>query len=120
MPVIQIHALAPPETEQIDLCLAAATEALAGAIQCAPSAVWAQYLTAEAMHTGTRPRRFAGHCPVVVVRAMPGRTDAQIRSGLTGVATAVAAALDLAVEDIWAEWHTLTPGHVFAGGGIRQ
>jgi len=120
MPIIQVHALPPPEAERVDMCLSAANEAVAAALGCAMSAVWSQFIPVTAMHTGMRPRRYSGHCPVVVVRAMPGRSDTQIRAALTSLATSVAAALDLPVEDIWVQWVPLEGGRVFSGGAIRS
>jgi hypothetical protein len=120
MPVIQIHALEPPEVERIDLCLAAATESLARGLQCPVAQVWAQFVPVSAMHIGTRPRRFNGHCPIVIVRGRPGRPDNLIRSALSELATAVSFALDLPLDDIWIQWVPVEPGRLFAGGSIQR
>ena len=120
MPVIQIHALTPSEAERVDMCLSAAIEAVSEALRCPPSAVWAQFVPVAAMHTGQRPRRYIGHCPVVIVRAMPGRSNTQVRAAMTGLAAGISAALDLPLDDIWVQWQTLEPGRVFSGGAMRD
>ena len=116
--VIQIHALAPPEVERIDMCLAAATEAVAAALACPPSQVWAQYIPVTAMHMGTRPQRFNGHCPVVVLRGPAKGADEQIRAAITSLATSVGAALDLSVDEVWVQWMGAEPGQLFCSGRI--
>ncbi len=116
--VIQVHALAPPEIERIDLCLAAATESVATALACPPAQVWAQYVPVSAMHMGTRPRRFNGHCPVVILRGPTKWPDAQIRAAITSLATSVGAALDLSVDEVWVQWVGVQPGQLFCAGRI--
>jgi len=120
MLIIQIHALPPPEAERADMCLSAAIDGVASAVQCSTSDVWAQFLPVSAMHIGNRPARFNGHCPVVVVRAMHECPPARIRAALTALAGGVAAALDLPVDDIWIQWDQVQPGTVFAAGAIQE
>jgi hypothetical protein len=116
--VIQVHALAPPEVERIDMCLAAATESVAMALTCPPSQVWAQYIPVAAMHMGTRPRRFNGHRPVVVLRGPTKWPDAQIRAAITSLANSVSVALDLSIDEVWVQWVGVEPGKLFCGGRI--
>jgi hypothetical protein len=120
MVIVQIHALPPPEAERTDMCLSAAIDGVAAAMKCPTSEVWAQFLPVSAMHIGNRPVRFNGHCPVVVVRTMHESPPAQVRAALTALASGIAAAMDLPVDDIWIQWQQLQPGTVFAAGAIQE
>lgn len=119
MPVVVVHARAPADPGAIDRCLAAVTARLAAALQQDRRGVWAHWVGVEAMHTGATPRAFAGHCPLVVVRARAGRHPHVVQHGLRAVAEAVAESLGLPLADVWVSWEELVPGRVFAGGGIR-
>ena len=118
MTVIQIHALRPPEAERVDMCLSAAVESLASSLQCPARDVWAQFIAVDAMHMGTRPARFTGHCPIVPVQAHHDRPETQIREALTALANSVSIALDLPIEDVRVQWHPPVAGPTFAGGSI--
>jgi hypothetical protein len=118
MTVIHIHALRPSEAERVDMCLAAAVESLAGSLQCPARDVWAQFIAVEAMHMGTRPARFAGHCPMVTVQAQHEYPDAQVREALTALANSVSIAFDLPIEDVRVQWKPPVAGPMFAGGSI--
>lgn len=119
MPIVTVHALPPPDPAAVGRCLTALTIGLAGALQQPTQSVWAQWIDVHTMHTGTTPRAFAGHCPVVVIRARAGRHGGVIQAGLRAVAEATATTLDVPLEDIWVHWEELRPGRVFAGGGVR-
>lgn len=119
MPVVTVSALPPSDRAAIDRCLAAVIQRLAAALQQDRQGVWAQWVSAEAMHIGATRRSFDGHCPVVVVRARAGRHPHVVQLGLRAVAEAVAESLALPVEDVWVSWEELAPGRVFAGGGVR-
>ena len=120
MPVVQIHALRPPEPEQRDIGLSAIVDGIGSALGTGPSGIWVQWVTVDAMHTGSRPRAFLGHCPVVTIRAKTRRTPDQVGAALQSTATAVAAALDLSLADVWVHWQALAPSTVFAGGALQE
>ncbi len=119
MPVVQIHALPPPSPDRVDACLAAVVTALSDGLGCEPAGVWAQWCAAAAMHTGPQRRDFAGHCPVVIIRARRGRAPEQIAQGLAATAAAVATSLGLPLDDVWVHWQELDPAQVFAGGQLQ-
>jgi hypothetical protein len=88
--------------------------ALADAIGVPPDSVWVYWLPAAAIALGAR----AGHVPHVLVHAREGRDDATVAAGLTAVANAVAAALRVPVEDVFAVWTDVAPSRVFTGGAV--
>jgi hypothetical protein len=100
------------------MCLSAAVESLADSLQCPTRNVWAQFIAVDAMHMGTRPVRFTGHCPIVTVQAQRGYPDAQLREALTALANSVSIALDLPIEDVRVQWNLPVAGPTFAGGTI--
>lgn len=119
MPVVSVESLRPSAPDAIDRLLAELPAALAVALECAPGDVWVTWAPVEAATSGGERRAYAGHSPVVTVRARAWRSEEQVRRGLAAVAHAVGGALGLPVEDVWVHWLELPPGRVFAGGAFR-
>jgi hypothetical protein len=108
MPTVLVTALgAAPD-------LAPIGRALADAIGAPPDTVWVYWVGAGAIAVGDR----AEHVPHVLVHAREGRDDGTVAAGLTAVANAVAAALQVPVEDVFAVWTDVAPGRVFTGGAV--
>jgi phenylpyruvate tautomerase PptA (4-oxalocrotonate tautomerase family) len=112
MPTVLVTGLALPGTATPDLAPIGA--ALADAIGAPRDTVWVYWLPAAAIAIGDR----AGHVPHVLVHARAGRDDATVAAGLAAVANAVADALGVPVEDVFAVWTDVAPSRVFTGGGV--
>lgn len=119
MPTVTLRALPPDDPGAIDRCHAAVARALGAAIGRAPEGVWCQWVPVGAAHVGVAARGPADQCPVVTIRARAGRSPEAVARGLEATARAVAAALDLPVEDVWVHWQDVPAGRVFAGGALR-
>lgn len=118
MPVVTIQALRPLDPARIDRLFQEVPSALAAALACAESEVWVYWQPVEAASVGPDRRPYAGHCPVVTIRARAWRPDAHVRSGMEAAAKAVSSALGLPLEDTWVHWLEIPAGRVFSGGQV--
>jgi len=119
MPIVTIQSLRPPEPGRIDMMLSSVVNSLSRAIGCPPADVWVYWQEAGAVHQGQTRREFAGHCPMVTIRARTANAPEQVEKGLSATAEAVSISLDVPVENVWIYWQELSPTRVFAGGHIR-
>lgn len=118
MPVVVIRSMRPPDEARVDQMLADVVTGLAGALHASADDVWAYWEEVHVCRIGARRATFAGHCPVVTVRARTGRAASQIRAGLEAVARAISTSLGVPLDDVWVHWLELPEGRVFAGGRV--
>lgn len=118
MPVVIVRSLRPSEAMRIDRMLAAVVEGVSDALACSPGDVWVYWVEVGAVRLGQTAVAYAGHCPVVSIRARRGRSEEEIAAGLAAAARAVSGAMGVPIEDVWVHWEELDPGRVFAGGGV--
>lgn len=118
MPVVTVECLPPADSGCIDKLLSTIPGVLGAAIRCPSADIWVYYTPAAAARSGDMVREFAGHSPVVTVRARAWRTEEQIRAGLVAVAQAVSESLGVPLTDVWVHWLEVPPGRVYSGGNI--
>jgi ligand-binding SRPBCC domain-containing protein len=119
VPVVSVLALRPDDGGAIHRTLAAIVTSVSEALATPPESVWAHFVSVDAVQQGEQALDFRGHCPVVIVRGAP-RDPVIVAAALTLVATAVASALDVPMEDVWVQWVDAEPGYVFAGGEVMK
>jgi phenylpyruvate tautomerase PptA (4-oxalocrotonate tautomerase family) len=119
MPIVTLRALRPPESGRIEAAMALVVQGLSAALGCEPGDVWVHWEEMAAVRQGTAERVFAGHCPVVTIRALTAPADDGASRGVEAVAHAVALGLGVPLEDVWVHWEELRRGRVFAGGALR-
>lgn len=117
MPIVTITALAA-EPQLVQEVLARVVTDVSAALSCPARDVWASFVPAAAQHVGERPVTASDQSPIVIIRGRP-RSAERVAAALAAAAQAVAATLDLVVDDVWLHWVDIAPGAVFAGGAIQ-
>jgi phenylpyruvate tautomerase PptA (4-oxalocrotonate tautomerase family) len=118
MPIVKILALPPKDSNQIDDILTEVARKLAAALDTTPNNVWVHFVPLTHFCEGESVPAESVYHPVITVLANP-RPEELIKRGLQAVATAVAAGLELPLENIWIHWVDLPPGRVYADGKVR-
>lgn len=121
MPIAIVHSLPPPNRAVIPRMLENITQAGARAAGCDPDQFWAVFqeirpgeyyegdLSSEEPGSGTHP-------PIVVLRALAGRTPAVRLAVCQALARVIGDALSIPPENVWIHWQEMQPSDVFAGG----
>jgi hypothetical protein len=114
MPLVTIEDLAPDDPSVIDAALAAVADAVSRALGRAPVEVWARFVTTGRTRFGADGTRH----PIVTVAT--GEQPSHVRERvLRAAAAAVADAVGISADAVWARFDVLAPGTVLADGEMQ-
>lgn len=121
MPIVEIRGLPPKDPGRIPAMLREAAVAGARAFNIPETKVWATYeeIRSGWMAEGNTCADHPGietHPPLVLIRALPGRTPEMIETFMRGVCEAISKGLEIPATNIWCQYVLMEKNQIWHNG----